>query len=181
MIYLYDYASPLGTISLASDGDALCGLWFEGQKYFQAKLVERVRGTGASEDDPEAQVVEVRDASEIDGLAAAVRWLDAYFAGEDPGETCALAMHGTPFQEMVWEELAQIPYGKTTTYGAIAKALERKSGHRMSARAVGTAVGKNPVSVIVPCHRVMGANGSLTGYAGGLDRKRALLELEGVL
>lgn len=181
MIYLYEYASPLGAISLASDGEALCGLWFEGQKYFQAKLVERVCGSGVSEDDPEAQMVEVRDAAEVAGIAAAAKWLDAYFAGEDPGEPCALAMHGTPFQETVWAELVGIPYGETTTYGDIAKALERKSGRRMSARAVGTAVGKNPVSVIVPCHRVVGANGTLTGYAGGLDRKEALLELEGVL
>ncbi len=181
MIYLYDYCSPLGKISLASDGDALCGLWFEDQKYFQSNLVKRVLGDGIDENDAEAQRIIVDNVSDISGIERAAAWLDAYFNGERMDETCKINLHGSPFQELVWDELTKIGYGQMTTYGDIAKSLEKRCGRPMSARAVGSAVGKNPISIIVPCHRVVGASGSLTGYAGGLERKRYLLELEGAI
>lgn len=180
MIYLCETSSPLGTITLAGDGEALCGLWFEGQKYFQANLVERVLGS-VPRSDASKEIVNLDDDTEVPGIADALCWLKRYFKGEDPGSLPPIRMHGTEFQELVWEELAHIAYGQTTTYGDIAKSLEEKCGRRMSARAVGSAVGRNPISVIVPCHRVIGASGALTGYAGGLDRKTYLLELEGIL
>ena len=143
MAYIHPYASPLGGITLASDGEALTGLWFDGQKHFARGLEEK------------------REAK------------DPYFAGEMPDFTPPLALRGTPFQERVWAALLEIPRGQTVTYGELAARLSS------SARAVGGAVGKNPVSLIVPCHRVLGAGGRLTGYAAGLDKKRALLALEG--
>ena len=111
----------------------------------------------------------------------AVKWLDLYFAGKEPDFMPALSPSGTTFQQAVWEILRTIPYGATTSYGTIAKCLEKRAGKRMSAQAVGGAVGRNPISILIPCHRVIGANGSLTGYAGGLDKKEYLLELEGVI
>lgn len=105
MIYLYDYCSPLGKISLASDGDALCGLWFEDQKYFQSNLVKRVLGDGVDENDAEAQRIIVDDASDISGIERAAAWLDAYFNGERMDEACKISLHGSPFQELVWDEL----------------------------------------------------------------------------
>ncbi len=164
MQYTFRYESPLGGILLAADEVGLTGLWFEGAKYFAAGL----------------------DAASIPretpALARAMRWLDAYFRGEKPD--CAPALHpaGTPFQRAVWARLLEIPYGGTATYGEIAAALTRGDGgapRHACAQAVGGAVGRNPISLIVPCHRVVGADGSLTGYAGGLDRKLRLLELEG--
>ena len=157
MEYTYRYASPLGDILLTSDGEALTGLRFDGP-----------------------DVPEVRDPSRpLPIFAEAVRWLDLYFSGRDPGFTPALRLTGTPFQEEVWALLRTIPYGQTTTYGALAKELAARRGlPRMSAQAVGGAVGRNPVALLVPCHRVLGADGSLTGYACGLDRKGRLLELE---
>lgn len=156
-----DYESPLGRMLLAADDDGLVGAWFYGQRYFARGLedAEKNAGRGASADSPV--------------LLAARCWLDAYFAGERPGVAgLPLAPRGTAFQLRVWDALLAIPYGETRTYGELAAALGS------SPRAVGAAVGRNPISVIVPCHRILGADGSLTGYAGGLERKRALLEIE---
>lgn len=148
------YTSPLGEILLAADERGLTGLWFEGQKYFAAGLAEAVEG-------------------ETELIKAARRWLDIYFSGREPDFTPPLHMPGTPFRERVWAALLEIPYGETVTYGELAAKLNS------SPRAVGSAVGRNPVSLIVPCHRVLGADGSLTGYAGGVERKEYLLKLEG--
>lgn len=161
MQYTARYASPLGDILLAADEQGLIGLWFAGQKYYAAKLGEVQAGT-------------------LPVLALAARWLDVYFAGEKPDFVLPLHLPGTPFQQEVWQELCAIPYGQTVTYGEIARRLAARRGlPHFSAQAVGSAVGRNPVSVIVPCHRVVGAGGNLTGYAGGIDRKIALLKLEG--
>ena len=157
------YASPLGDIELASNGEALIGLWFKGQKYDAATLSPTVQ---EKPDDPV--------------LAQARAWLDAYFEGRDPGEIPSCAPRGSEFRQLVWAKLAEIPYGELVTYGDIAKAIEADTGKKCSARAVGGAVGHNPVSIILPCHRVVGASRSLTGYAGGIERKLALLQLEGV-
>ena len=154
---LWIYDSPLGGIVLAGEGGALTGLWLPGQ--------HAPAGAG--------RWLPVFD--------DARRWLDIYFTGKDPGFIPQLDLRGTPFRKDVWEILLTIPYGNTMTYGDIATLLAQKRGvRRMSAQAVGGAVGHNPVSVIVPCHRVVGAGGSLTGYAGGLDLKRRLLTLEGI-
>ena len=160
MTYVNHYASPLGEILLASDGEALTGLWFLGAKYFARGL------------DPTDQK---RD---LPVFQAAKAWLDAYFAGREPGALPPLRPAGTAFQQQVWDLLLQIPYGATTTYGALARRLAEGRG-RVSAQAVGGAVGHNPISLLIPCHRVVGAGGSLTGYAGGVDKKLALLRLEG--
>lgn len=149
------YISPLGGILLSADDLGLTGLWFEGQKYFAAGLGEHTEGENAA-------------------ITAAKRWLDAYFAGARPDIAVPLHLRGSAFRRAVWERLTAIPYGATATYGEIAASL----GAPSAARAVGGAVGHNPVSIIVPCHRVLGAGGSLTGYAGGTERKRWLLELE---
>ena len=160
-MHVCDYESPIGRMLLAASDDGLVGAWFYGQRYFARGLedVEKNAVTEAPADSP---------------VLLAVRcWLDAYFAGERPDVAdVPLAPHGTAFQRRAWDALLAIPYGETRTYGALAAALGS------SPRAVGAAVGRNPISVIIPCHRVLGADGSLTGYAGGLDRKRALLELE---
>lgn len=165
MYYTTEYLSPVGRITLASDGEALTGLWIEKQKYFEATL------TGD---------VEVRD-----GLTAFDRtkdWLERYFAGKKPAIfELKLAPSGSPFRQGVWEILCQIPYGQVITYGDIAIKMAAKMGRdRMSGQAVGGAVSHNPISIIIPCHRVVGADGSLTGYAGGISTKVKLLELEGV-
>lgn len=160
MIYRSDYASPLGTITLASDGEGLTGLWFSGQKHY---------GAGLS---PDA----IRDEKPF---RAAKRWLDAYFSGVRPDALPPLRSRGTPFQLAVWQLLLAIPYGETTTYGALAREYARQSGReRMSAQAIGQAVGRNPISIIIPCHRVCGAGGAPTGYAAGVERKQWLLALE---
>lgn len=160
MTYVNYYASPLGEILLASDGEAITGLWFLGAKYFARGL------------DPAARE---RD---LPVFQSAKAWLDAYFAGRKPGALPPLRPAGTDFQRRVWDLLLQIPYGATTTYGALARRLAEGRG-RVSAQAVGGAVGHNPISLLIPCHRVVGAGGSLTGYAGGVDKKLALLRLEG--
>ncbi len=161
MDFIFRCATPLGGVTLASDGEALTGLWFDGQKYFGSTLGARY----------EERSLPVFHDTE--------RWLDIYFSGRDPGFVPALSLRGTPFRRAVWECLLTIPYGHTVTYGALAAALPAQSGcGRTSARAIGGAVGRNPVSLIVPCHRVTGAGGSLTGYAGGVERKAALLLLE---
>lgn len=164
MAYTTRCPSPLGTIALASDGAALTGLWFQGQRHYPAWL------DGALEADDLPIFEQTR------------QWLARYFAGRDPGPTPPLAPAGTAFQREVWALLGAIPYGQTRTYGDLAQALARRRGlTRMSARAVGGAVGRNPISILIPCHRVVGRSGGLTGYAGGLERKRALLALEGAL
>ena len=157
MDYIRHYDSPLGGITLASDGEALTGLWFDGQKHFAETL------------DPEHRE------KDLPVFAEAERWLDRYFSGKDPGFTPKLILRTTPFRKAVWEILLTIPYGKTMTYGEIA---ERMHLSRMSARAIGGAVGHNAISLIIPCHRVVGADDSLTGYAGGTDKKARLLEME---
>ena len=163
MTYIQHYDSPLGGILLAADEIGLTGLWFDGQKYFARGLSNE------------------RIAQETSVLAEANRWLDIYFTGKEPDFTPPLHPAGTPFQRTVWALLGQIPYGETTTYGALAQTLAARVGlASMSAQAVGGAVGHNPISLMLPCHRVIGAGGNLVGYAGGLPRKRYLLELEGV-
>ena len=161
MTYIQRYNSPLGGILLAADAVGLTGLWFDGEKYFADNL--------------SAEYAE----RETPVLAEARRWLDMYFTGKEPDFTPPLHPIGSAFRQAVWEILLQIPYGKTTTYGAIARQLaEKQGGSRMSAQAVGGAVGHNEISILIPCHRVVGTNGSLTGYAGGVDKKMKLLELE---
>lgn len=166
MDYTVRYASPLGELVLASDGESLIGVFFAGQKYDCATV------------SPDAKRIFLAD--EIPVLAQTRAWLDAYFAGKDPGAAPPVAQRGSKFRQRVWSILEEIPYGRLTTYGAIAQRIAAETGARASARAVGGAVGHNHVSIIVPCHRVVGASGSLTGFGGGLDRKIALLELEGV-
>ena len=161
-VYTGRYESSLGGVLLAADEEGLTGLWFEGQKYFAGTL-------------PAAHVQR-----ETPVLAEARRWLDAYFGGEKPDFTPPLHPAGSAFAREVWALLLQIPYGETVSYGEIARALARKRGlASLSAQAVGGAVGHNRVSIIIPCHRVVGANGSVTGYAGGVERKIRLLEIEG--
>lgn len=176
MIYLDTYESPVGTLTLASDGPHLCGLWMDGQKYFEEKLAVRL-GVKDAADRLEGEAA--RQASPA--LQAGHAWLDTYFAGRDPGPLPPYLLYGTEFQEQVWDQIARIPYGQLVTYGDIARAIgpSRPTG-RASARAVGVAVGRNPLSIIVPCHRVVGSDGSMTGYSGGIARKRWLLEHEGV-
>ena len=169
--YTATYDSPLGEIVLAACEDGLTGLWFAGQKYFGSTL----NGTEKPwQDDLQASAPAV---SEI--FARTRQWLDLYFSGKNPDFTPPLALEGSPFRLLIWNLLLEIPYGQTTTYGELARKAAQKLGRTsMSAQAVGNAVGHNPVSLIVPCHRVKGADGSLTGYAGGIDRKQWLLNLE---
>ena len=160
-IFTQHYDSPLGGILLAADACGLTGLWFDGQKYFGGQLPA------------------VCTERQTPALAQTKRWLDLYFAGKKPDFLPPLHPVGSAFRQAVWALLLQIPYGQTTTYGARAKQLAAKLGRpRMSAQAVGGAVGHNAISILIPCHRVVGANGSLTGYAGGIDKKVQLLELE---
>ena len=164
MQYISHYHSPLGDILLAADSAGLTGLWFEGQKYFALYLDKE------------------HEEKELPVFEEAKRWLDIYFWGKNPDFQVPLHFTGTDFQNEVWEILYAIPYGQTTTYGEIAAQLAKKRGlPRMSAQAVGGAVGHNEISIIVPCHRVVGASGSLTGYAGGIEKKIELLRLEGAL
>ena len=149
---------------LAGDSLGLTGLWFQGQKYYALQLDQN------------------HQEKEIPVFDQAKKWLTIYFSGQKPDFSVPLHFIGTEFQKQVWEILCTIPYGGTMTYGEIAKELaERRGLKQMSAQAVGGAVGHNGISILVPCHRVIGSNGSLTGYAGGLDKKRALLKLEGVI
>lgn len=161
--YIMEYNSPLGPVTIASDGENITGLWLEGQKYYASTLEEPIFG----EKLPVFQLAE--------------NWLSQYFKGENPSPSLPLAPKGSDFRHKVWDILLKIPYGEVITYGEIAKKLEKSSdGKRVSAQAVGGAVGHNPISIIIPCHRVVGTNGSLTGYAGGIDKKIELLKLEGV-
>ena len=161
MDYTHHYVSPLGGITLASDGEYLTGLWFDGQKYFADTLSVQ------------------REEKDLDVFRRTDNWLDIYFSGKEPNFTPPLRMKGTEFRQEVWQILLTIPFGKTMTYGEIAKILADQRGIKsMSAQAVGGAVGHNPISLIIPCHRVVGTNGALTGYAGGLDKKSWLLDME---
>ncbi|SFG62384.1 methylated-DNA--[protein]-cysteine S-methyltransferase [Prevotella sp. KH2C16] len=163
MDYTAHYQSPLGGITMASDGRFLTGLWFDGQKYF---------GSTLGQDHEERDLPVFRQTAE---------WLDIYFSGREPGFRPQLCRMGTEFRREVWNILLTVPYGQTITYAEIARRMAESRGlPHLSAQAVGGAVGHNPVSILVPCHRVVGSDGSLTGYAGGLDRKRSLLRLEGV-
>ena len=161
MNYIYHYSSPLNGITLASDGKYLIGLWFDKQKYFAATLKNK----------PQEKLLPI--------FKQTCKWLDIYFSGKAPKFTPPLKMQTTPFRKQVWEIMLKIPYGKTMTYGEIAAKIAKKSGlKKMSAQAVGGAVGHNSISLIIPCHRVVGSNGSLTGYAAGLSKKIKLLKLE---
>lgn len=162
MTYLMKLSSPLGPLCLASDGESVTGLWLEGQKYFAAGLE-----------------AETEERSELPAFRQAETWLRAYFEKRGLPPLPPLAPRGSGFRQKVWKLLLEIPFGETTTYGALAERL-RAAGVPASPQAVGGAVGHNPISILIPCHRVVGADGSLTGYAGGVDKKRFLLELEGV-
>ena len=159
--YIDTYASPLGIITMGSNGKQLTRLWFEGQKHF---------GHTPS-DQPSHRSLPIFDETRT--------WLDVYFQGKRPTFTPQILLNDTPFRIAVWQLLLTIPYGETTTYKDIARQWARQHGGKsMTSQAVGGAVGRNPISIIIPCHRVIGTNGSLTGYAGGLDRKQWLLQLE---
>lgn len=161
MVYICKYKSALGSILLAADEIGLTGLWFEGQKYFANTFPDE------------------RISQETPILIEAKRWLDIYFSGEEPKFTPPLHPTSSVFRQEVWKILLQIPYGQTITYGEIARRIAvMKNTSHMSAQAVGGAVGHNEISIIIPCHRVVGTNGSLTGYAGGIDKKISLLKLE---
>ena len=162
MVYTAGYASPLGGITLACDERAIVGLWFDGQRYFGRTLPER---TEHKEQSLHQQ---------------AKKWLDLYFSGRKPDFLPPLSYGNTPFRRAVSDIMLSIPYGQTMTYGEIAAILARQRGiEKMSAQAVGGAVGHNPISLMIPCHRVVGTGGSLTGYGGGIERKKKLLLLEG--
>lgn len=161
MEYTSHYDSPLGGITIASDGEALIGLWFDGQKYFAEAL------------GPE------RTEKDLPVFEQAKRWLDRYFSGQKPDFTPPLRMKTTPFRKAVWEILLTVPYGETISYGEIARRIAGQRGvESMSAQAVGGAVGHNAISLMIPCHRVVGTNGNLTGYAAGMERKAKLLTME---
>ena len=160
MFYQTDYHSPIGLITMASDGDSITGLWIKGQKYFASTLPLN---------SPQNDSLPV--------FSQTAQWLDAYFIGDLLPSLPPLAPDGTPFRRLVWDLLLEIPYGTTTTYGILADELQSR-GYKASPRAVGGAVGHNPISILIPCHRVLGANGELTGYAGGYAAKQFLLDLE---
>lgn len=163
MQFTNKYKSPLGEITLASDGKSLTGVWFDGQKYFGYTLSPKT-------EDKQLPIFE-----------KAKEWLDGYFGGSEPKFALPIKIDGSAFRMAVWEILQQIPYGQLTTYGEIAAKIAKKRGvAKISAQAVGGAVGHNPVSIVVPCHRVVGTNGSLTGFGGGIHRKIELLKLERV-
>lgn len=164
MTYTCSIETPLGAMTAAAEDDALTGLWFIGQKYYPP-------ATAAWVEKPDYPV-----------FTALRAHLSRYFAGNDPELGISLAPHGSPFRKSVWDILLKIPFGETVTYGEIARAIAHAEGlASMSSQAVGGAVGHNPISILIPCHRVVGADRSLTGYAGGVERKEALLRLEGVI
>ena len=157
MFFSTDYISPIGKILMVSDGEAICGVWFYGQKYFPSTIDDEI-----VQKDDLAIFVKVK------------KWFDDYFDGSNPDIDFKLKPEGSEFRRRVWKILSEIPYGETVTYGEIASRLSST----MSAQAVGGAVGHNPISILIPCHRVIGSDGRLTGYAGGLDKKIELLKLE---
>ncbi len=160
--YISHFSSPIGEISAASDGANITGLWFVGQKYYMCGIED----------------CKISD-RQIPVFSLLIKWLNIYFSGQNPDFMPPLNPIGSDFAVRVWNVLQHIPYGSTITYGAITDELSAKSGRRASPQAVGGAVGRNPISILIPCHRVVGSNGSLTGYAGGLDKKLFLLNLEG--
>lgn len=161
MTYIYYYDSPLGGITVSSNGREITGLWFDGQKYFGDTLSKEC------------------EEKNLPIFEETKKWLDIYFSGKAPDFTPALKMEATPFRKAVWEIMLTIPFGQTMTYGEIAERIAKQKGRaKMSAQAVGGAVGHNSISLIIPCHRVVGTNGSLTGYAGGIEKKVQLLTLE---
>lgn len=162
MEYTHHYVSPLGGITLASDGEALTGLWFDGQKYFGSTLEKG------------------HEEKNLPIFVMTEEWMDTYFDGKAPDFTPPLKMKTTPFRKAVWEIMLTIPFGKTMTYGEIADQIARQKGASGGgyAQAVGNAVGHNAISLVIPCHRVVGTNGSLTGYAGGIEKKAWLLKME---
>lgn len=162
MHYMIKYHSPIGVITMASNETALTGLWFDGQRFYADTL--------------DAEHLE----QSVPVLEETRRWLDIYFSGQEPDFVPPTQLWGSAFRMQVWEILKGIPYGQTISYGQIARIIEERTGKKASAQAVGGAVGHNPISMIIPCHRVVGSNGSLTGYAGGVDRKLRLLTLEGI-
>ena len=162
MDFISHYHSPLGGITMASDGTHLIGLWFDGQKHYASWL--------------DKEHIEHDD---LPIFEQTHHWLNLYFAGEIPDFTPDLSMRASVFRRFVWKILLTIPYGHTMTYGDVARIIANEQGHAsMSAQAIGGAVSHNPISLIIPCHRVIGADGSLTGYAGGIDRKKCLLAIE---
>lgn len=163
MHYISNYSSPIGDMTLASNGTELTGLWFDGQKYFAANLPDKY------------------GKKELPVFVQTKKWLDIYFSGKAPDFTPPLCFGNiSPFRKRVFEIMLDIQYGQTLSYGNIAKQISLETGKNVSAQAVGGAVGHNSISLIIPCHRVVGTNGSLTGYAGGIDKKSALLESEGI-
>jgi len=187
--YHFEYESPLGVLTIAIDESAINGLWFNGQKYFcqkhdlskMEKLPSLVHHPLAHNDNkiPSSHHYEQSEAIQ----KKIIKWLDLYFSGEQPSfDIKTNPIVGTPYQQAIWKELELIPYGKTVSYLDIANALKQKTEFKTThPRAVGGAVGKNPISIIIPCHRVIGSSGKLTGFAGGLDTKEKLLKLEGIL
>ena len=165
MYYSTDYTSPVGKLLLASDGESLIGLWLEGQKYHGGQIGGELTKT-----------------DDLPVFAVVKNWLDRYFDGENPSiNELPLAPIGSDFRQDIWKLLCEIPYGEVVTYGDLAKKMATKRNlPGMSSQAIGGAVGHNPISIIIPCHRVVGASGSLTGYAGGIDKKIQLLSHEGV-
>ena len=163
MQYINHYKSPIGGITLGSDGENIIGLWFDGEKYFGDTLYEQT------------------EEKELPVFDLTKQWLDIYFSGNEPDFIPPIKEYGSEFRLTVWEELKKIPYGNTVTYREIADTIGKNRGiEKMSSQAVGGAVGHNSISIIIPCHRVIGAKGNLTGYAGGIDKKIKLLELEGI-
>lgn len=161
MTYIYRYHSPLGGITVSSNGIEITGLWFDGQKYFGDTLPENY------------------EEKDLPVFEKTKKWLDIYFSGKAPDFIPPLKIETTSFRKAVWEIMLTIPFGQTMTYGEIADKIAKKKGiSKMSAQAVGGAVGHNSISLIIPCHRVVGTNGSLTGYAGGIDKKVQLLTME---
>ncbi len=159
MYYSTNYESPLGEMLIVSDGEAICGVWFYGQKHFKSTVIGKT----------------IHD----DGLSIfkkAKQWFEDYFNGKNPQINFQLKPEGSKFRQKVWKILSEIPYGETLTYGEIASQISPN----MSAQAVGGAVGRNPISILIPCHRVLGSDGKLTGYAAGLDKKIELLKIENI-
>lgn len=166
MLYIHHYQSPLGGITMSSNGEALTALWFDSQKQNSCSLEKE-----------QENLVNTTDHV----LKETEKWLNTYFRGIEPNFLPPILFDGTKFQETVWDILLSIPYGEIITYGEIADKIAKVRGlDRMSAQAVGSAVSHNPIALIIPCHRVIGKNGNLTGYAGGIDKKIELLKLEGV-
>lgn len=159
--YVSYVATPLGQVTLLSDGVSITGLWFDQQKYYGSLL-----------DSPIERKIPV--------LIEAEKWLNDYFSGQNPSITFSICFNVTPFRQMVYDQLLKIPYGQVMSYDQMATVIAAKTGKKKCAQAIGQAVAHNPISIIVPCHRLVGKDGSLKGYAGGLERKKQLLEWEGI-